>query len=345
MRRAHAVSALFLAWIRCMSLAVSVAALGLTSWTSAAGAGSLDHARLAEALDHAVAGFGGVVGVCACDAAGSECIRGAERFPMQSVMKLVVAIAVLDAVDREVIRLADPVVVKKEDLSVFVQPLKKLVTADGYRTTVGDLLSRMVVDSDSAAVDILLNRLGGPPAVQAMLERHHIDGIRVDRDERHLQTDIVGLTWKPEYVDARVLKKAIAAVSEVRRQEAFDFYLADPRDTATPEGMVALLTAVQAGRLLSDPSTLHLLGIMSRTVTFPDRLKAGLLPGWVIGHKTGTSLTWKGITAATNDVGILTAPDGGGVTVAVFIKASGRPEKERASLIADVARRVVSAYR
>lgn len=345
MRKPHAVSAVILALIFCFSLTACAASLGLMCCMSAAWAGSLDHGRLSGALEQTIAGFDGRIGVCVRDSAGSGCIHGAERFPMQSVMKLVVAVAVLDAVDREGWRLTDPVLVKKENLSVSVQPLAKLVTLDGYRTTVDDLLSRMVVDSDSAATDILLHRLGGPPAVQAMLTRNHIDGIRVDRDERHLQTEIVGLNWQPEYVDALVLRNAIEAVPEVRRQESFDFYLADARDTATPEGMVTLLTALQSGRLLSPSSTRHLLNVMSRTATFPDRLKAGLSPGWAIAHKTGTSGTWKGITAATNDVGILTAPDGGVVVVAVFIKASGRSPKERPSLIADIARRIVSAYR
>jgi beta-lactamase class A len=248
-------------------------------------------------------------------------------------------------VDREGWRLADAVLVKKEDLSLYVQPLAKLVTAPGYRTTVDDLLSRMVVDSDSAATDVLLKRLGGPPAVRAMLQRHQIEGIRVDRDERHLQTEIVGLSWHPEYVDASALRKAIEAVSEVRRQKAFDSYLADARDTATPDGMATLLTELQTDRLLSVSSTRHLLELMTRTTTFPDRLKAGLSPGWAIGHKTGSGGTWKGMTVATNDVGILTAPDGGVTAAAVFIKRSSRSETECGALIAAIAREVVLAYR
>ena len=94
----------------------------------------------------------------------------------------------------------------------------------------------------------------------------------------------------------------------------------------------------------SKDSTAHLLRMMKDTTVFPDRLKAGLRPGWSIGHKTGTSATWKGIAAATNDVGLLTAKDGGVVAVAVFIKGSARPAKERSAFIADVARQIVDAY-
>jgi beta-lactamase class A len=65
-------------------------------------------------------------------------------------MKLLVAIAVMDAVDRGEWRLADPVVIRKHDLSLAVQPLAKLVTEAGFNTTVDDLVRRAIVDSDRA---------------------------------------------------------------------------------------------------------------------------------------------------------------------------------------------------
>jgi beta-lactamase class A len=48
-------------------------------------------------LDHLTHGFRGRVGVCAQDASGALCLRADERFPLQSVIKLFVAIAVMDA--------------------------------------------------------------------------------------------------------------------------------------------------------------------------------------------------------------------------------------------------------
>ena len=38
--------------------------------------------------------------------------------------------------------------------------------------------------------------------------------------------------------------------------------------------------------------------------------EAGLRPGWTLGHKTGPSGYWNGVTAATDDVGILFGPNG-----------------------------------
>ena len=66
-------------------------------------------------------------------------------------------------------------------------------------------------------------------------------------------------------------------------------------------------------------STKFLLDLMTQTVTFPERLKAGVSNDWKLGHKTGTSNTWKGVTAATNDVGILTGPTRQKIAIVVFI--------------------------
>jgi beta-lactamase class A len=84
---------------------------------------------------------------------------------------------------------------------------------------------------------------------------------------------------------------------------------------------------------------------MAQTTTFPDRLKAGVSDGWAIAHKTGTGGSWKGVTSATNDVGILTAPDGHRISVAVFIADSRADAKVCAALMARVASAVIQSYR
>ena len=306
---------------------------------------SLQHADLQKQMEDATRGFDGRIGVCVQDSSRFSCINGDERFPLQSVMKLLVAIAVMDAVDRGEWRLAERVVVRKQDLSLAVQPLAKLVTENGFNTTIDDLVRRAVVDSDSAATDFLVARLGGPRAVQLALERHHVTDVRFDRDERHLQTEIAGLEWRPEFVDAAVLDRAWPAVPEERRDAAFRAYQKDPRDTATPRGTTKLLQSLAENRLLSASSTKRLLEIMTQTATFPDRLKAGVSPGWILAHKTGTSGTWRGVTAATNDVGILTAPDHKPISLAVFIADSRAEPADRAALIASMARMTIAHYR
>jgi beta-lactamase class A len=326
------------------------AAILITAWqaaflNNACIAGSVDHQALHEDLVRITLGFDGRVGVCVQDASGATCLRADERFPLQSVMKLMVGAAVLDKVDRRGWKLDSEVVVYPSDLSVFVQPLAKLVTPAGFRTTIGDLVRRAIVQSDSAATDILVSRLGGPSEVQRFLTNKSVSGIRIDRDERHLQTEIFGLEWRPEFVDAEILDRAIVAVPEAQRDAAYSRYRADVRDTATPTGMGDFLYAVASGKLLSKASTKHLLEVMQQTNTFPDRLKAGVPKDWSLAHKTGTSNTWKGVTAATNDVGILIAPSGDKIAVAVFISDSAAPAPVRAKLMADIARAVIARYR
>jgi len=316
--------------------------------TNPASAGGLsDPERLKAQLQAIAERHPGRVGLCAQDERSTlVCINESQRFSLQSVMKLVVGAAAMGAVDEGRIKPEDPVTVRREDLSVNVQPIADLVAGRGrFETTIGDLVRRAVAESDSAATDILMARLGGPRGVQAFLERKGIAGLRIDRDERHLQTETSGLTWKADYVDPERLAAARRAVSKQARAAAFEAYRRDERDTATPRGMTAFLHALMTGRLLSPQSTRHLMEVMAGTVTFPDRLRAGAAPGWTVAHKTGTSQTLNGIAAATNDVGILTAPDGGKIAIAAFVADSTAPPKVRAAAIAAAARAVTSSYR
>lgn len=289
--------------------------------------------------------FDGRVGACIEDDKATACIQGGQRFSMQSVIKLLVGVVVLEAVDRNVWQLEEPVTIRKEDLSLYVQPLAELVGPAGFTTTIGDLIRRAIIQSDSAATDVLIAELGGPAAVQRALNRLKISGVRLDRDERHLQTEIIGLTWRPEFVDAPVLRKAIDAVPETTRERAYTAYLKDPRDTATPQGMTRFLSLLRGGKLVSKSSTAFALRAMEECATFPDRLKAGAKPGWRVAHKTGTSGSWKGLTAATNDVGILTAPDGSQLSIAVFVADSRASSADRAAIIARISAAAIAHYR
>ena len=86
--------------------------------------------------------------------------------PQQSVSKLWVSIAVLDAVDRGKLRLDDPVTLTREDLTVFHQPIADEVLKTGsFTTTVGDLMVRQITQSDNTANDKLMRLVGGPDAV------------------------------------------------------------------------------------------------------------------------------------------------------------------------------------
>ena len=107
--------------------------------------------------------------------------------------------------------------------------------------------------------------------------------------------------------------------------QAFERYIDDPVDGATPEGLTMGLARLQRGELLSRASTARLLSIMSQTRTGPQRLTGGLAPGWRIAHKTGTGQVLSGTQAGYNDIGILTSPEGRHYAVAVMIGRTSAP--------------------
>jgi beta-lactamase class A len=188
----------------------------------------------------------------------------------------------------------------------------------GVTLTVGELLKWMLVDGDNSAADALLSRAGGPAQVTARLRELGVHGVRVDRGEDALARDL--LDGGPG---------------------ALDRYLADPRDTATPNGMAGLMVAVARGKdgLRAD-SHQRLLAWLTETATGPQRIK-GLLPaGTAVAHRTGAGPDIGEVNACTNDVGIVTLPDGRRLAVAVFTKQSRKTLEERENVIARIARAV-----
>lgn len=269
----------------------------------------------------------------------SVLIGGKRRFPMQSVYKLPIAMAVLEAVDQGRISLSQRVRVVREDISVGWSPKGDEIREHGDREfTVESLLKEMVSSSDNTACDMLLRLIGGPAKVQHFLDRHEFNGIRVDRDERTLQTQALGLTWNPAMLQRDGLQKQGDARPLPLQMKALKAYLADPRDTATPQGMLDLLQALHRGEALSKASRDFLLKVMFETTTGPKRLKAGMAPGWQLAHKTGTSGSVNGIQAATNDVGLAIGPNGEALALVVFVSNSRQSQERREGIAAEVAR-------
>jgi beta-lactamase class A len=77
---------------------------------------------------------------------------------------------------------------------------------------------------------------------------------------------------------------------------------------------------------------------MQEPTASPKRIRGGLPPGTVVSHKSGSSGTEKGITAATNDVGLITLPDGRRLALAVFITDSHEDTAALEPVIAAIAK-------
>ena len=77
---------------------------------------------------------------------------------------------------------------------------------------------------------------------------------------------------------------------------------------------------------------------MTESIPGAKRLKGQLPAGTVVAHKTGTGGTRDGITSATNDIGIITLPNGMHLAVAVFVSDSSADEPTRESVIGRIAK-------
>jgi beta-lactamase class A len=266
---------------------------------------------------------------------------GNSHFPQQSVSKFWVTLTALDKADRGELSLHSPVTVTKSDLTLFNQPIAYLVNkAGGYVTTLSDLMNRAMQQSDNTANDFLLWRAGGPDAVRSFLERKGISGIRFGPGERVMQSRIAGMEWKSSYVGQAFYAARNAVPASVRRA-AFERYVADPIDGATPLGTVDALAKLKRGELLSASSTDRLLRIMSNTKTGKLRLRGGLAPGWSLAHKTGTGQVLGGVQSGYNDIGIVTAPDGRSYAVAVLIRKTATPIPTRMQMMQSVTRAII----
>jgi beta-lactamase class A len=272
------------------------------------------------------------------------------RFPMQSVFKAPMAAAALAEVDAGRLKLSEPITISDLDLSPPYSLIdEQWPTPPDHRSLTLpaiDLVALAVQRSDNTAADAIMKRIGGPGAVTAWLRGKSIQDISVDRYERELQQEVAGMApFRPAWKDEAAWIAARATVPAQQREAAIAAYLADPRDTVTVPASLDFLHQLYLGQLLSPASTRLLIRLMTATYTGATRLRAGLPPGSVLAHKTGTARTDLGLTPATNEIGLVTLPNGRGLAIAAFLAGSTATAPERDKLIADAARLIVSCVK
>lgn len=264
--------------------------------------------ELQKRFEQAAAAASGRVGVAArvLETGESASLNLNEHFPMQSVYKLPIAMTILRQIDDGKLKLEDAVRVEKSDFVRLGQhsPLRD-AHPNGASVSIAELLRLAVGESDGTASDVLMQTAGGAGAVGEYLKELKIDGIIVADREKE-----IGRDWATQY-----------------------------RNWATPAGAIFLLKSLHEGRALSDASRNLILKILAESTPGAKRLKGLLPPGTLIAHKTGTSGTnGDGVTAATNDVGIIELPGGRHLAIAVFVSDSPADEATRERVIALIAR-------
>lgn len=225
---------------------------------------------------------------------------------MASVYKLPLAIALARNFDAGVL---DPTGV------VDLDPAALTAGASGIsllrhpaRMSLRDLAVSMMAVSDNAAADLLLARVGRD-AVDAVLRDAGCRSTRVRFGTSGMHA------WLLEATGATTLGEALSAM---REDTSLDVGAHDPAfvSSTTAADMVALLSHLWAGRLVSAAETAELQATMARQL-FRHRLASGFAqPGVVVAGKTGT------IGRLRHEVGVVGHPGERPIAVAVFTRAA-----------------------
>lgn len=252
------------------------------------------------------------IGLIHIESGDSLDVNGHIRFPMQSVYKFPLALAVMDKVDKGELKLDQKYHVTKEDLlDETWSPLKKKFPNGEVDLTIAELLNYSVSQSDNIACDILFKLVGGAKSVNEYIHSLGIPGMEIATTEHEMRAD-----WNIQY-----------------------------KNWSKPLHMTHLLEGLYLQKYLSDSSNTFLMKLMVESSNDPARIKALLPEGTVVAHKTGTSdRRDEKIYDACNDVGIIFLPDGTHLALSVFVSRSEEDYDNSRKLIAEIAKTVYDYY-
>jgi beta-lactamase class A len=292
-------------------------------------------------------------------------VHGEAPYPLASVFKVPILIAVMKKVDSGAIGLSTPLTIRNNDRCIGSGTMKNL--APGSTVTVKKCIEEMITVSDNTATDILWNLLGND-AVNSMLQELHLahSSVYIPNRPGYLISlgqgsefrgrsarQIAGLWQKKSFAERLHSMESVMnecrtlTIGEFERIENAsaaqqagasyydDVYVAEVLDNySSPLDMTSLLGALSRGDLLSQASTRYCLDVMART-HYNSRIPRDLPKGTRVSHKTGT------ICGIVNDAGIIEIAPNRHVVVVAFVKNIDESrQSEAASAIAMLTRYV-----
>lgn len=234
-------------------------------------------------------------------------INGDRHFPLQSVFKLHIALAVLSQVDQGKFSLDQKIKIEKKDLKTNLYSPIRDKYPNGADLALSEVLNYTVGQSDNVGCDLLLRLLGGPQVVEEYFKKCGIQNISIKINEEVQQAnwDLQFENWTTPNAATEVLSK---------------FYYNKPK-------------------LLSKNSYDFIWASMKATKTGITRLKGQLPENTVVAHKTGTSGASKeGISEAVNDIGVVFLPNGQKYFISVFVSKSTENSDTNEKIISDISK-------
>ncbi|MDT0305914.1 class A beta-lactamase [Streptomyces sp. DSM 44917] len=220
--------------------------------------------------------------------------RADERFAYASTFKALLVGALLR--ERGEDGLEEVITYGSGDL-IANSPVTENFTETGM--SLRELCAATLWYSDNAAANLLLEELGGPDALEAVLRELGDDTTGMDRVEPDLSEGAPG----------------------------------DERDTSTPRALAADLRAFLLGDALEERERGLLRRWMETNTTGETLIAAGLPEGWTVADKSGTAGY-----GGRNDIAVLWPEDGGDPVVLAVLSTRERENAERDdALIAEAA--------
>jgi beta-lactamase class A len=249
-------------------------------------------------------GSGGHIGVYAenLSSGAKFAWRAHDRFVMCSAFKASLVAFVLSKVDRGQDDLREMIPYSRADIGELYSPAAKANLAKGA-LSVRDMCKAAVELSDGACTNLLLRRVGGPPAMTSFWRTVGDDVTRLDHPEPFLNRTPAG----------------------------------DSHDTTTPAAMADNLRKFVLGNVLSERSRTDLKEWLIGCQTGDDRLRAGLPKNWVTGDKTGHN-----DKDAAGDIAISWPDPGTPIVVCAYTRGGAPSDPQFDAVFAGVGRLVAS---
>lgn len=201
-------------------------------------------------------------------------IHADDQMDTMSTIKVPLMVEAFRQMSEGKFALTDRYVLKDEDKRPGTGVIRSL--DDGDSLTVKDLLTLMIIVSDNTATDVMFHKVGGPQAVNALMEQYGLKSIRATG---------YASDW---FAALRAAGSAVKFHAE-RKQP---FGLSSPRD------MGRLLEMIARGGAVSPQASEQMLNIM-RGQIYRSRLPR-YVSGFDLPHKTGDFVPY-----IANDVGLL----------------------------------------
>lgn len=254
--------------------------------------------------------FNGTVGIAVIQNHKTlVCLNNTTHFPLMSVFKFHVAVAVLHKMHQQKTLLTDSLTINSEEFKKNTySPLRDKIPANSsFYLPFHTLLYYTLALSDNNACDILIRYAGGINKINHTLHQAGIRGFNLTETEDDMHLNL------------------------------YNCY----RNWCTPQAMAQFLKTVYEGHLLKGEYKTFLFDTLLKTSTGADKIKAGLPEGVLLAHKTGSSDRLpSGAMPGDNDAGIIFLPDNKKYYLVVFLKDSMETTERNSCLIAAVSKAV-----